>query len=60
MKVGALRTTDAMASLISNIQKNEIDIACEKATRKSRNVYLEQENYAIFLVDKTMTTMGTI
>ena len=46
--VDTLRTTDSIDSVITNLQPNNIDIACIQETHNSRNDHIERENYTIF------------
>ena len=48
MNVDTLRTADSIDSLITNIQTNNIDIACIQETHNNRNDHIERENYTIF------------
>ena len=48
MNIDTVRTTDAIVSLVGNLQINEIDIACIQNTQNSRNGYIAREDYAIF------------
>ena len=48
MNVDTLRTIDSIDSVITNLQVNDIDIACIQETRNNRNEHMERENYTIF------------
>ena len=46
--VDTMGTTDSVDSVITNLQVNDIDIACIQETQNNRNDHMERENYTIF------------
>ena len=50
MNVDTLRNTDAIDSVITNLQNNNIDIACIQETHNNRNDSMQKEDYAIFSI----------
>ena len=54
MNVDTLRTADSIDSLITNLQTNNIDIACIQETHNNRNDRIERESYTIFFSDEEL------
>ena len=48
MNVDTLRTLDSIDSVITNLQSNNIEIACIQETHNNRYDHIERENYTIF------------
>jgi len=48
MNVDTLRTPDSIDSVITNLQINDIDIACIQETHNNRKDHIERESYTIF------------
>ena len=52
MNVDTLRTTDSIDAVITNLQTNNIDIACIQETHNNRNDHIGRKLYYFFSGEK--------